>query len=417
MGFDLAAAGLVDLFGGLFGAEAAAAPEEIAAIAPEVAGFGADAAAIGADVAAPEIAAGTIGDLGAGAADIGAAADTAAFAAPAADVATADLAGAGVVDTLAAGGGAGLEAAAGGGLGIPVGESASSALAFGAPGAASSGDALGAINAAIGASPSSSLAAGLENPTLALADTGASSGNIAATLGSDVAPDLGTSATAGDYAAETGSLAAPTAASSPSALSTLGSAAKSVITNPAVEMGLPLAFLGYNIAKGPPPLPSAATAAATNAVNLGTANVPAFNAAAAQDLSLAQNFQISPSQTAQLDTWKQNQLNQLYQQIASQGNANPTATSEWTDGVNQINQQYLAQQTQMINQLVQTAFQAQGASTAATSATDATLMQAAQLQIAQDTAYQQAISSALQSFGMVAAFTNLGRGNQPSASA
>jgi hypothetical protein len=82
------------------------------------------------------------------------------------------------------------------------------------------------------------------------------------------------------------------------------------------------------------------------------------------------------------------------------------------EGVNQINQQALTAQVQMVNQLISTAFQASGAATSAigassavTSALDNTLMQAAQLQVQQDQAFQQASSSALQSFGLLAALS------------
>jgi hypothetical protein len=161
--------------------------------------------------------------------------------------------------------------------------------------------------------------------------------------------------------------------------------------------------------KGTPPLPSAAQAATNNAVAGGNTNVPLYNKTAATDLALANNNQISPAQAAQIDIFKKDSYNQLYQQIANEGNADPTATSQWVQGKAQIDEQALAQQQAMIDNLVKTAFSAAGAANAATSATDATLMQAAQIQVQQDTAFQQSISSALQSFGMIAAFSNLGQ--------
>jgi hypothetical protein len=191
----------------------------------------------------------------------------------------------------------------------------------------------------------------------------------------------------------------------------------------AAELGIPLAFLGYNVAKGPAPLPSAATAATANAnaqlSNLqgaAAANVPLYNQTAASDLNLANSFQISPAQAASIAQWKQNQYNQLYQQVANQNpGGDPRQSSEWVQGKNQIDQQALAQQVQMINQLVTTAFQSASAASSAisssanvTNALDATLMQAAQLQVQQDQNYQQAIGSALQSFGLLAALSNFG---------
>jgi hypothetical protein len=174
-------------------------------------------------------------------------------------------------------------------------------------------------------------------------------------------------------------------------------------------LALPLGLIGYNALKGPPPLPSQAQAATNNAVAGGNTNVPLLNKTAATDLALANNNQISPSQAAQIDIFKKDQYNQLYQQIANEGNQDPTATSQWVQGKAQIDEQALAQQQAMIDNLVKTAFGAQGAATAATSATDATLMQAAQIQVQQDSDFQRSIASALQSFGMIAAFGSLGQ--------
>jgi hypothetical protein len=196
----------------------------------------------------------------------------------------------------------------------------------------------------------------------------------------------------------------------------------SVLNSPwtqAAELGLPLRLLGYDLIKGPAPLPSNATAAVNNAqANAApleasaTKNVPLFNQTAATDLNLANNFQISPAQAASIETWKQNQYNQLYQQIANQGNTDPHSSSEWIQGKNQIDQQALTQQTQMVQQLITTAFQAAtaanaGVSTAGniTSQVDSTLMQAAQIQVQQDAAFQQSVSAALQSFGLIAALS------------
>jgi len=138
-------------------------------------------------------------------------------------------------------------------------------------------------------------------------------------------------------------------------------------------------------------------------------NVDLYNTTAATDLNLANNFQISPAQAASIDQWKQGQMNQLYQQIANQGNTNPTSSSEFLQGKNQIDQQALAMQVQMVNQLISTAFQAStaanaGVSTATnvTSSIDNLLMQTAQLQVQQDTSFNQAVGSAMQAFGLVA---------------
>jgi hypothetical protein len=193
------------------------------------------------------------------------------------------------------------------------------------------------------------------------------------------------------------------------------------------ELGIPLGMLGYNLAKGPAPIPPQANMAQQNAINQlaplqgkAAANVDLYNQTAAADLNLANNFQISPAQAAAIKTDSDNAKNQLYQQLANEGNTDPTKTTAWAQGVNQINQQALTAQVQMVNQLISTAFQAAGAATsgvgassAVTSALDNTLMQAAQLQTQQDQQFQQASSSALQSFGLLAALSGKFGGSTP----
>ena len=199
-------------------------------------------------------------------------------------------------------------------------------------------------------------------------------------------------------------------------LSNAGGGLKNLATNPLLQLAVPGGMLAYDLMKGPQPIPGMATAAVQNAIQQqgplqGQAqqNVPLYNQTAAQDLNQANAFQISPAQAAALNQWKQDQYNQLYQQIANQGNTNPTSSSEWVQGKNQIDQQALAQQTQMINQLVSTAFQASTAANAGvqtasnvTSSIDNLLMQTAQLQVAQDASFNQAVGSAMQAFGLVA---------------
>jgi hypothetical protein len=211
---------------------------------------------------------------------------------------------------------------------------------------------------------------------------------------------------------------APATAGGGGVTDALGSALNSPYAKLA-ELGIPLGFLGYNLAKGPAPIPPQANMAQQNAINQlaplqgkAAANVDLYNQTAAADLNMANNFQISPAQAAAIKTDSDNAKNQLYQQLANEGNTDPTKTTAWIEGNNQINQAALAQQVQMVNQLITTAFQAAGAATqgvgassAVTSALDNTLMQAAQLQSQQDQAFQQATSSALQSFGLLAALS------------
>jgi hypothetical protein len=258
---------------------------------------------------------------------------------------------------------------------------------------------------ALGGSPMSEVAASANAP--AIGQLGAEGG-----LSTDAQVAL---AQAGGASAA----AAPSAVDSAiSGLGSVGSKVGSIASNPLAQLAIPGALLGYNLLKGPAPIPPQANQAIGNAqANLqqlqgeATKNLPLYQQTAATDLNLANSFQISPAQAASIDVWKQNQYNALRQQIANQnpGSPNVETSSEWVQGKNQIDQQALAQQTQMVNQLISTAFQAATAANAAVSTSanvsaqfDSLLMQAAQLQVQQDTNFQNAVGSALQAFGLIA---------------
>jgi hypothetical protein len=230
---------------------------------------------------------------------------------------------------------------------------------------------------------------------------------------SQFAPSIG--AQAADAAAGGAAAAAP-----PSFLDTLGGVAGkagSIASNPLVQMGLPAAFLGYNLLKGPPGVPAQAQEAINNAratdpalAAKAGANIDLFNQTAANDLNLANNFQISPAQAASINTWVNDRQNELRQQIArQQPGVDYKNSSQWIEGNNQIQQQALGMQTQMINQLIQTAFTSASAATNAVSTSanvdnqfNQLLMQAAQLQVQQDASFNSAVGAALQSFGLIA---------------
>jgi hypothetical protein len=450
MGFDVA---LGELVGSLFfGADAAAAA------APEVAAGAADlGAAAGLGVADIAPGAGLAADLGAG---LGAGAEAGAGAADiaGAGIGAADLAGAaGAAADLGAGIGAAaadvpsaVDTLASAGLGENVGGAGvTNALSFAptadtAAGAAPGAAGAGATTASLDPAALVGSGGGTQSASAELAAGGSPSLN--ATLGADTAaatpvtePTTAQAAFASNptqftnnpFTAETGAALSPdTTAALASAppttagaaggglTSTLSSALNSPYTKLA-ELGLPLGFLGYNLAKGPPPIAPQANLAVANAENQlaplqgkATANTDLFNQTAATDLNLANNFQISPAQAASISIYQQDSMNQLYQQIAKQGNTDPTKTSEFIQGKQQIDQQALAMQVQMVNQLISTAFQASGAATSGlsagtnvTNALDQTLMQAAQLQVQQDSNFQNAVGSALQSFGLMAALS------------
>jgi hypothetical protein len=188
--------------------------------------------------------------------------------------------------------------------------------------------------------------------------------------------------------------AAPAAAAAPGGggiSGTLSSILSSPITKTA-EIAAPLGMLGYTLASGPAGLPPAMEQALSN---LG----PVQNLART-DLRNAAANKITPAQTAQIATYKQNATNQLYQFYASQGR-NPLQDTDYIQGVEQINQNAIAMQQQFIDAMVTEGIQAQGA-------VSSELNAAANLQVANDNAFNQSISSALQSFGLVAALSTAG---------
>lgn len=394
MGFDVAAIGLADLFG--FGELADVGAGVAADIGLEGAadvGLGA-AAEGGADLAAG---AGAAGAGGAEAAELGAA--------DALAVGGVDLAG-----ELGGGAGGALEGAGGG---LATDTAAGVAANAGTVGSTAALPGAGTIDAGteLAGSQNIDAALGVESAQPVGVESGASTASAvqAANPGiggaSAMGPGIGGATAIGEQVPAAAAVSAGEAGGGVgTTLSSIGDSASSLLGNKAVQLGLPLGVLGYDLIKGPGPIPSNAQSAIANA-QAGAQNVPLFNQTAATDLNLANNFQISPAQAASIETWKNNQYNQLYQQIANQGVTDPHSSSEWVQGKNQIDQQALSQQVQMVNQLVTTAFQAAGASNAATSQLDATLMQAAQIQMQQDAAFQQSVSAALQAFGLIAALS------------
>jgi hypothetical protein len=440
MGFDLGALALGDLFFGgevgadlglgALGADLGIGAADVGADVGLAAGA-ADVAGVGADVGAGL----GIADLGLGGADIGAALGTAGAldaALPEAALGGAagveDVLGAAAPEAIAAAPDLAGAAAAGADLGGPAfGAGAGPDIsglstafadqsALGLPGGGFPGQ---IVNAGGGAGE----LAGVASPTSELAG---GSSEIGSQLGSDAfaSADLGAetqlpAAAAGGVAAPGAGAAAPAASASGAAAgggglgSTIGAALNSPITK-AAELGLPLGFLGYNLLKGPPQLPSTAQQALAN-VPGQTQNVPALNQTVQQDLSAANNFQLNPGQAASVAQFKSDQYNQLYQQLANEGNVDPTKTSQWLQGKNQIDQQALKMTSDLIQQLFANAIAAEGSAVGATSAANQTLLQAANIQVQQDNAFQTSISEALKSFGLIAALQGRAGGGQSKA--
>ena len=218
-------------------------------------------------------------------------------------------------------------------------------------------------------------------------------------------------------AAQAGGAAAAAPPSFMDTLGNVGSSLGSVASNPLAQMALPAGFLAYNMIRGPQPIPPQATEAINNAratypglAAEANQNVGLYNQTAQQDLNLANNFQISPAQAAAIANWTNDRQNELRQQIANQQpGVDYRSTTQWIEGNNQIQQQALAQQTQMINQLIQTAFQASSAANAGVSTSanvdaqfNSLLMQSAQLQVQQDQNFNTAVGAAMNAFGLIA---------------
>jgi hypothetical protein len=395
-------------------------------------GFGAADVGFGAADAAGAVGAADAGlgaaDLGAGAVDAGLAADLGAGAVDAGVVG-----GLGVADALDTAGlaGAGADLSGlGGSLGTSVGGDAANALALapdistGATPATSA-----ATSLAAGTTPSvPSAAAAFTDPATELAGTNT---NIDAALGADPGSLGSASADAAPATLKEGIAAnnpLPGAntgltgggGAAPAASSSLTSQLGGVLNSPwtkAAELALPLGFLGSTLYKGAPGIPQQAQQAVNNAQAQAaqlspqaTQNVPLFNQTAATDLTNATNNQISPAQAATLAKYVQDQTNQRYQFYASHGVTDPNSDSRFLGDVAQIKQDALAQQTAMITQLINTAFQSAtaanaGLGTAANinSGANNALLQAAQLQAQGDQQYNQAVGDALKSFGLLAA--------------
>lgn len=318
-------------------------------------------------------------------------------------------------DALASGvaGGAGLDVGAE--VGAPFFSPTAADASASAAAAGAGGMAPGTTTGLAGA-PGMAATTPIASPSTILAGNDA---NIAADLGGeataalpDTAPTAAQTAAAGSTPAAAADAAAGEATAPFGSGSTLSPGTNSVLangtgmlgkigsflSNPLTQLAVPGGMLAYNLLKGPAPIPPQAQ----QAVNNATQNVPMLNNLAATDLARAENNQISPSQAAQLSIQKQDLLNQLYQNIANQGVTNPTATSEWVSGKAQIDAQILAQQQQFIDQMISTAFQAQGAVNAA----DQTLMDAAKIQTQNDTNFNNALIGAMESFSFIAALNS-----------
>jgi len=222
------------------------------------------------------------------------------------------------------------------------------------------------------------------NEAIDTAGAGFTSPDIASAAGT--ALDTGTGSAAGSAAG--GGAGGGTAGGGGGLGSTFGSVMSGLKT---VAPLVPLASLGATLIRGEPGLPQSEQQVQGAAGNM--------LATGQQNLTMAANQQITAPQAQQIDTWRQQQLNQLYQLYARAGR-DPKTDTDYLQGVQQIENQAVAMKQQFIDQLIQTGLGETGQATSA-------LQGAAQMQIQQDRDFQQAVSSAVGSFGLTAGLSGL----------
>ncbi|HEY1489899.1 MAG TPA: hypothetical protein VGF90_02570, partial [Verrucomicrobiae bacterium] len=178
---------------------------------------------------------------------------------------------------------------------------------------------------------------------------------------------------------------------------TLAGAGKGIegaLSSPWVKYGLPLGIMGATFLRGPGSLPPQTKGA------LDLANQQA--SFGATQLTLANQGQILPAQQAQLDQNAQNAKNQLYQLYASRG-IDPNKSTDFIQASQQIDQQTLAARSAIIQTMITNGLNFE---TAASNV----LTQAANQQVALDNNFRSSISSAMGSFGLMAALGSRGGG-------
>jgi hypothetical protein len=213
-------------------------------------------------------------------------------------------------------------------------------------------------------------------------------------VGTPAAPTIPASAPAVSpetaIAGSTSPLPAGTSLTAPGGVSAGASSLLSGSTLRNAALLAPIAGLGLTLARGQPSLPPAMQQALNN---LGPAQTLAN-----QQLSEGATGQLTPGQFAQIAQYKQNAKNQLYQLFARMGR-DPNSDTDYLQGLQQIDQNAITMQQQFIDSAITNGLKAQGV-------VDSTLQSAANLQVQQDQAFQASLTSAVQSFGLVAALSS-----------
>jgi hypothetical protein len=179
---------------------------------------------------------------------------------------------------------------------------------------------------------------------------------------------------------------APAASAAPSGILGTGITAGQALSGigPFASLGM----LGYNLMRGPQPLPAAEQQALQN-VSPGS---PVYQTAQ-RYMTEASTGQLQPGEIAQIQQYQQNATNQLFQQLANEGVTNPQGDSRFVQGQQAIYQNSQIMYQQFINAAVTNGLAAQGA-------VDQTLQSAAQMQVQNDQAFQQSLVGATQAFAL-----------------
>ena len=149
----------------------------------------------------------------------------------------------------------------------------------------------------------------------------------------------------------------------------------------------PLAGLGLTLARGQPSLPPA--------LQQELNDLGQTRQLAQQQLAEGSTGQLTAGQIGQINQYKSNAKNKLYQLYASSGR-DPTGDTDYIQGLAQIDQNAINMGQTFIDAAIKNGLAAQGV-------VDSALQNAANVQVQQDQAFQTALTNSLQSFGLITA--------------
>ncbi len=162
-----------------------------------------------------------------------------------------------------------------------------------------------------------------------------------------------------------------------------------ILNSPVTRLAAGIAPAAATLAKGQPSVP-----ASTAPLQPGGAVTGPLIATETGQLNAANAGTITPPQQAQIATFVQNAQNQLFQQLANAGVTDPTKDSRYVQGLQDIERQKQGMIQSFIQQAFTTGFTAAGQAAGA-------LNSAATHEVATDTSFQDALSKAIESFGLI----------------